>query len=288
MFGDWHLAMASYNGGPGRVQRAMKRSGREEFWSLSTSTRFLPRETREYVPMILAATIIAKNPAQYGFEVVGMPARPTDTVAVPPAVDLRRIAEWAGVTADEIQQLNPELRRWTTPIRGQEYELKVPWDAAQNVRIQLAAASPNALNALQWYTVKRGETLTSIARKLRVKRTDLAEANYVRVASRVATGQKLLIPRMPSATLLARAASGTPAGTIADADEAETRDGADDETERITYRVRAGDTLFAIARRYGMTVGGLKALNNLRSSALKIGARLVVESSRAANNQQQQ
>jgi membrane-bound lytic murein transglycosylase D len=238
--------------------------------------------------MILAATIIAKNPAQYGFDVLGMPARSTETVAVPPAVDLRRIAEWAGVTADDIQQLNPELRRWTTPIRGQEYELKVPADAADNVRIQLAAASPNELNALQWYTVKRGETLTTIARKLRVSRTDLAEANYLRVASRVAAGQKLLIPRMPSATLLARAASGTPIDATSAADEDEVEDTRADDTERITYRVRAGDTLFAIARRYGMSVEGLKALNHLRSSALKIGARLLVESGRTANNQQQQ
>ena len=79
---------------------------------------------------------------------------------VPPAVDLRRIAEWAGVTADDIQALNPELRRWTTPIRGAAYELNVPAGSAEDVRARLAAASPNELNALQWYTVKRGETLT--------------------------------------------------------------------------------------------------------------------------------
>jgi membrane-bound lytic murein transglycosylase D len=287
MFGDWHLAMASYNGGPGRVQRAMKRSGRREFWSLSASTKFLPRETREYVPMILAATIIANNPAQYGFDVIGSPARTTEAVVVPAAVDLRRIAEWAGVTAEEIQQLNPELRRWTTPIRGEDYELQVPADAAENVRLQLAAASANELNALQWYTVKRGETLTSIARKLRVKRTDLAEANYLKVASRVRAGKKLLIPRMPSATLLARAASATPGRAASAADAVEEEAEADEESTRITYRVRAGDTLFAIARRYGMTIAGLKAINNLRSNALKIGTRLVVETTRAANNQQQ-
>src|SRR5690606_10882885 len=76
MFSDWHLALASYNGGPGRVQRAMKASGRDDFWTLSSSTRYLPRETREYVPMILAAIIIARNPAQYGFEI-----EPTEPLA---------------------------------------------------------------------------------------------------------------------------------------------------------------------------------------------------------------
>ena len=208
MFEDWHLAMASYNGGPGRLQRAVKRSGRDEFWALSSSSKFLPRETREYVPMILAAVIIAKNPLKYGFDLAPTAARALETVSVPPAVDLRRVAEWAGVTADEIQALNPELRRWTTPIRGTAYELNVPAGAADQVRQRLVEASPNELNALQWYTVKRGETLTTIARKLRVNRTDLAEANYLRVASQVPAGRKLLIPRMPSAALLARAGSG--------------------------------------------------------------------------------
>jgi membrane-bound lytic murein transglycosylase D len=284
MFGDWHLAMASYNGGPGRVNRAMKRSGRDDFWHLTATTRFLPRETREYVPMILAAVIIAKNPVKYGFDVVANPLRATERVTVPPAVDLRRIAEWAGVTADDIQSLNPELRRWTTPIRGEDYELNVPAQSAELVRERLAAASPNELNALQWYTVKRGETITTIARKLRVNRTDLAEANYLKVASKVATGQKLLIPRMPSAALLARAGSGQPVDMAVAAD---TSDAAEEEEITVTYRVRSGDTLFAIAKKHGTTVESLKALNNLRSSALKIGTRLRVQTSRVVSTQQQ-
>jgi len=288
MFDDWHLAMASYNGGPGRVTRAIKRSGRGDFWNLTATTRFLPRETREYVPMILAAVIIAKNPVKYGFDVIGEPARALTKVPVPPAVDLRRIAEWAGVTADEIQTLNPELRRWTTPIRGSAYELNVPVETADIVRERLAAASPNELNALQWHTVKRGETLTTIARKLRVNRTDLAEANYLRVASKVSAGQKLLIPRMPSAALLARAAARQPVAAQATAEAVEISAEADEETATVTYRVRSGDTLSAIAKRHGTTVDNLKALNNLRSSALKIGTRLLVQSNRVVSTQQQQ
>ena len=290
IFDDWHLAMASYNGGPGRVTRAVKRSGRDDFWTLTSTSRFLPRETREYVPMILAAVIIAKNPAKYGFEILGTsPARTSETVQVPAAVDLRRIAEWVGVTADEIQTLNPELRRWTTPIRGSGYELDVPSGTAETVRMRLAAASPHELNALQWYTVKRGETLTTIARKLRVNRTDLAEANYLKVASRVSAGQKLLVPRMPSAALLARAASGGPVETATEDDAvmAGSASGHDEETARVTYRVRAGDTLFAIAKRHGTTVESLKALNSLRSSALKVGTRLVVQAGSVSNAQQQ-
>ena len=101
MFDDWHLALASYNGGPGRVQRAMKRSGREDFWKLSATSRYLPRETRDYVPLILAAIVIARNPAQYEMEVAPIEAPLYETVTVTGAVDIRRVAEWAGAPVQD-------------------------------------------------------------------------------------------------------------------------------------------------------------------------------------------
>jgi membrane-bound lytic murein transglycosylase D len=284
MFDDWHLALASYNGGPGRMQRAVKRSGRDDFWSLTATSRYLPRETREYVPMILAAVIIARNPAQYGFEITPEAPRATEVVTLPAAVDLRRVAEWAGVPADEIQQLNPELRRWTTPLRDSDYDVRVPDGTAERVRTALAEADRDSLNALQWHTVKRGESLATIARTLRVSRADLAEANYLTTSSRVQTGQKLLIPRMPSAAVLARAASGEVRKTDAVAAVFEV-DPTPQETAptRVVYRVRAGDTLYSIARKHGTTIENLKTWNNLRGSHLSVGARLVIHS--AANAQ---
>jgi membrane-bound lytic murein transglycosylase D len=288
MFGDWHLALASYNGGYGRIQRAMKRSGRHDFWSLTATSRYLPRETRNYVPMILAAVIIAKNPTQYGFDIVPTAAPAVELVTVPAAVDLRRVAEWAGVPAEDVQRLNPELRRWTTPIRGDGYELRVPGGTADFVRAGLAEASPAELNALQWHTVKRGETLSSIARRLSVSRTDLADANYLKASARVNVGQRLLIPRMPSATLLARAAAGDAVPAVADASRPSAiDDGASDEVQRITHRVKAGESLYSIARRYQTTVDALKTTNNLRSSVLQIGMRLVVSTARGVATQQQ-
>ena len=285
MFDDWHLAMASYNGGPGRMQRAIKASRRSDFWSLTATSRYLPRETREYVPMILAAVIIAKNPAKYGFDVPPPAPLVTETVDVPAAVDLRRVAEWASVPVEEIQRLNPELRRWTTPIRGDSYALTVPAGTAARISAELAAASPNTLSALQWHVVKRGETLTTIARKLRVNRTDLAEANYLRSASTVKAGQKLLVPRMPSAALLARAASGAPVQTAEnDAVPAILDTTA---TETVVHRVQRGDTLFGLARKYRTTVEHLKTLNRLATNTLRIGARLLVSTPGAVNAQQQ-
>jgi len=288
MFDDWHLAMASYNGGPGRMQRAIKASRRSDFWSLTATSRYLPRETREYVPMILAAVIIAKNPAKYGFDTPAPVPPATETVEVPSAVDLRRIAEWASVPVEEIQRLNPELRRWTTPIRGDAYALTVPVGTADTIRAELGTTSPTTLNALQWHIVKRGETLTTIARKLRVNRTDLAEANYLRATTPVKAGQKLLIPRMPSAALLARAAAG--AGQTAENDAvaaAFEATSTETLTETVVHRVRRGDTLFALARKYQTTVAQLKSLNRLRTNTLRIGARLFVSTPRMANAQQQ-
>ena len=281
MFEDWHLAMASYNGGPGRVKRALTRSRKIDFWSLSATTRYLPRETRDYVPMILAAIIIAKNPAQYGFDILPHTPTPTENVTLPAGVDLRRVAEWAGVAVDDIQQLNPELRRWTTPIREGSYNLRVPEGTATKVQDGVTASAPGQLNALQWHTVKSGESLVTIARKLRVSRNDLAEANYLKTSARVRPGQRLVVPRMPAAALLARAAQtdeGTAPVAVATAEV--------EDVPAAVYRVRAGDTLFAIARRHGATVDQLKQWNNLKGSALSIGARLVVQPARTANAQQ--
>ena len=214
MFGDWHLAIASYNGGPGRVQRAVKRAGIDDFWTLTESSKHLPRETRDYVPMILAAAIIARNPAQYGFEIPATLPFATDVVTVSGPVDLRNVAEWAGVPADDIRSLNPELRRWTTPVRAREYQLRVPMGTMASVLEGYAGAAPGNAAALQWYTVRKGESLPTIARRLRVSRADLAEANYLNTSARVQPGQRLVVPRAPAAALLAGRANA-PAATRA-------------------------------------------------------------------------
>jgi membrane-bound lytic murein transglycosylase D len=276
MFGDWHLALASYNGGPGRVQRAIKRSGRDDFWKLSSSARFLPRETRDYVPLILAAIVIARNPAQYEMEVAPIEAPPYETVTVSGAVDIRRVAEWAGAPVQDIQDLNPELRRWTTPIRATEYELKVPVGAASLINTRLTEQGTDDLAPLSHYTVKKGETLLSISNKLRVSRSDLAEANYLSSKSPLRTGQQLVIPRAP--TLLA--ARTETASEVVLASSSSRQPAAADETptkSTTTHRVARGETLASIAKRYGTTVALIKEMNNLSSDVIRIGQRLVIE-----------
>jgi membrane-bound lytic murein transglycosylase D len=281
--GDWHLALASYNGGPGRVQRAMKRSGLEDFWDLSASNKkFLPRETREYVPMILAAIVIARNPAQYGFDIEPHDSLAYETVKLPGPLDLRRVAEWTGQPIDTIQTLNPELRRWTTPVRASGYELKVPKGVATALEARIADSDPGDRAALNWYTVKRGETLTTIARKLAVKKTDLAEANYVSEKSRVLPGQRLVIPRAPTSLLAAQPSRPVPLAesrqmTSAQDFSVEAPDAEQSpDTARLVYRVKRGDTLASIANLFRTSVTSLRRWNGLRTNRIAIGDRLTI------------
>jgi membrane-bound lytic murein transglycosylase D len=292
--GDWHLAMASYNGGPSRVQRALRRSGKRDFWTLAAATsRYLPRETREYVPMILAAIVIAKNPAQYGFDFEPELPLAYESVQVGDPVDLRLVAEWTNAPIADIEGLNPELRRWTTPVHSTTYTIKVPVGSGDAFRARLAETTPDSLNAFQWHSVKRGESLQTISRKLSVKQADLAEANALSLRSRVLPGQRLIIPREPTTLLAARAENPAPEAVVAESRPVvsetamldATPTGNRMEPQRLVYRVKRGDTLFSIARLFDTTVETLKSWNRqtIRGNQIKIGDRLTIFANRAAN-----
>jgi membrane-bound lytic murein transglycosylase D len=280
--GDWHLALASYNGGPGLVQRAMKRSGLSDFWQLADRPAYLPRETREYVPMILAAIVIARNPGQYGFEPPTESPLEYDKVKVSRPVDLRRIAEWADTDVSQIKDLNPELRRSTTPVRYPGYEIKVPKGKAATIEARLAELTSADTASLKWYTVKRGDTLATIANGLRVSRTELAAANYLSAKALVRVGQNLVIPVEPALLMAGRPDRPAPAAETRTA-AATTRPAAprgqasaSPATVKVTYEVKRGDTLFAVAKIYRTSVESLKAWNGLNSDSLMPGAHLTI------------
>jgi membrane-bound lytic murein transglycosylase D len=222
--------------------------------------------------------IIARNPAQYGLQVIPVDSPSYEVVSLPAAVDLRRIAEWSGASVEVIQNLNPELRRWTTPVRATDYELKVPAGTADLVRAALLETAPEALAPLNHHTVKKGETLLSIAKKLKVNRADLAEANYLSAKARISTGQQLIIPRAPS-TLSPDVAAPDAVlalNTVAPASVEPASPPPAAKAEKVVYRVKRGDTLSSIARRYGTSVDSVKSANRLRSSAIQIGQRLTI------------
>jgi len=287
--GDWNMVLAAYNGGPGRVQRAIKASNLTDFWELSSTTRYLPRETREYVPLILAAMIVARNPVQYGFDAVAASPIEYDKVEIPRAIDLRRVAEWTGTTVDEIQALNPELRRWTTPVKYPNYEVKVPVGTAGRLEARLAEASPADFTALKWYTVRKGESLLAVARKFGVARADVAEANNLAVTTRLHAGQELIIPRAPATILAARTERAVPDAVASRSLASATERPTDSRTvagsptvvaQVTTYRVKRGDTLFSIAQLFDTTVAKIKSWNRLTTNSIPVGARLKVYASR--------
>jgi membrane-bound lytic murein transglycosylase D len=260
-FGDWNLALAGYNAGPGRVQTAIRRAKTEDYWKITASTRYLPRETREYVPMIMAATLIAKDPALYGFEIGSSNPLAYDRVVVPNALDLKIIAEWIGVDVEELRELNPELRRTTTPVG--EHEVKVPLGTAPTLAAKLATADSSLFVRFDYHTVRRGETLSTIARRYKITLPDLRLANELTTRSRIRANQTLLIPQrttnaLPTAPGTATVVAATPPAGL------------------MTYRVRRGDTLFQIARRFDTTVDFLKRLNRLNSDRINVGDRLTV------------
>ena len=284
--GNWHLALASYNGGPGRVQRAMQRGKQSDFWKLAARPGLLPRETREYVPMILAAVVVARSPEQYGFTFGPFEPATYDTVTLPAPVDLRKVAEWTEATIDEIQALNPELRRWTTPVKEKDYALKVPTGTADVVSARLAESADTDLASLKYYTVKRGETVTTIARKLGVSRTDLAEANYLKTTARLSTGQQLMVPHEATVLMAARTERPAPvaesravaADTLVPAVVTASNES---DFVKTSYRIKQGDTLASIARAFKTTVAMLQTWNGIAGSQIRAGERLTIYTVRA-------
>jgi membrane-bound lytic murein transglycosylase D len=202
-------------------------------------------------------------------------------------VDLRRVAEWTGASIQSIQDLNPELRRWTTPVRATDYELKVPQGTADIVQARLADTGSDAVS-LNWHTVRKGETLLSISRKLKVSRTDLADANYLSPKAAVTPGQQLIIPRPPALLVAARTDNPAPLVETKTVDPvvnasntvplvtASATTGATPPQSKLVYRVKRGDTLASIARLFQTTVASLKKWNSLQSNTIQAGQRLTI------------
>jgi membrane-bound lytic murein transglycosylase D len=287
--GDWNLALASYNVGQGKVLTAIKRSKTRDYWEMSDSTKFLPRDTRAYVPMIWAAIIIAKNPEQFGFDVVTEERLAYDTVTVPDAIRLDTVADWTGSTVDGLRDLNPELRRNTTPMG--EHVLRIPVGTKAAVEAKLATADPSLFANFVSHTVKGGETMATLARKYKTTTSELAEMNQIKRTAKLRPGQKLFVPGAltgPSArpTVPVVASTGAiakPTGTISKSASAISRPAAAHrpapamaKPSTLTYRVKSGDTLLRIAQHFDVTIDEIKRWNNLRTSSIGIGDRLKI------------
>ena len=180
MFDSWYLAAAAYNAGEGKIQRAMRRHKTDDFWQMARF-RYLKRETREYIPKLLAAIMIAKEPEKYGFTDIEYQEPFTfDLVKVDDATDLKVLAWAAGVRVEDIRQLNPELTYWCTPPKVKGYELRVPDGSGQRCRNALVNLPPEKRITFRRHRIRQGDTLSTIARRYHTGVKQIKELNGLR------------------------------------------------------------------------------------------------------------
>ncbi|MGB7847896.1 MAG: transglycosylase SLT domain-containing protein, partial [Candidatus Acidiferrum sp.] len=243
LYGDWYLAMAAYNCGPGNVQKGIERTGYADFWELY-KRNVLPKETRNYVPIILALTLIAKDAAHYGIAVE--PDGPVEADGVKPgrAIDLRLVAETIDADVGTLRALNPSLLRMITPD-DPEFVLHLPPGTSEKFSAEIAEIPADKWVSWRRHRVQAGETLTSIAKKYRVTATAIAEANNLEQGVGLQAGEKLIIPA-------ARAAE-------------------ESKPRLVRYRVRRGDTLGGIADQFSVTSEQVRKWNGLKSGKVSRG-----------------
>ncbi len=252
-FGDWYLAMAAYNSGPGNVQQAVRRTGYADFWELY-KRNVLPAETKNYVPIILAMTIMSKNLAQYGLDgIKPEPPEQYDVARVHYPVDLRLVAECVDAPVDELVDLNPSLLRRTTP-KDQPFDLHLPPGTNEKYEAAIAAIPQDKRVVWRYHKVQPGETLAGIAKKYRTTEHAIAQANGLE-GDGLEPESKLVIPVSGSAASLGRLVySRYP----------------------TRYRVHTGDTVLSVAEDFGVAPDRLRRWNRLKGNQLRRGRVLVV------------
>jgi membrane-bound lytic murein transglycosylase D len=245
-FGDWYLAMAAYNSGPGTVQAAVKRTGYADFWELY-QRNVLPKETRNYVPIIIAMTIVSKNLSQYGFDDVSMDEPVSyDKVMIDYPVNLRLVADCVGSTPEQLQDLNPNLLRLSTPRQG-KFELHLPAGTKDGYQTAMETIPPDMRLWWRYHKVEPGDTVASIAHSYRVTVKSVETTNHLDGAA-LEQDAYLIIPVSPSKHPLDSA-------TYA---------------RRITrYHVRSGDTVETVAENFGVSSKMLRRWNGLHGDSLR-------------------
>src|SRR5208282_4288048 len=243
LFGDWYLAIAAYNCGPGNVQKGVERTGYADFWELY-KRNVLPQETQNYVPIILAMTLIAKDAAHYGIAVE--PDSPVETDVVKPgrAIDLRLVAETIDVDVSTLRSLNPSLLRMITPD-DPNFLLHLPQGTSEKFSAEIADIPPDKWVSWRRHRVEAGETITSIAKKYQVTPAAIADANDLDRGESLTPGEKLIIPA--------------------------TRPPEETKSRLVRYRVRRGDTLEGIADQFSVTAAQVRKWNGLKAPRVSRG-----------------
>ncbi len=323
-FGDWNLALAAYNSGPGNVRRAIRRSGSTNFWKLQ---RYLPRETRNYVPAYMASVIVAKQPERFGFPAPVETTWTFDSVTVSDALDMEFLATKLDLETETLRELNPAIRRDLTPATGRT-TLRLPEGYGTAAEDVLATTPKSEWAPRMMHTVRKGDTLSGIASTYGSSVSAIRQANGIR-GNLIHPGQNLVVPRFGTPVRRSgspkpsrqRVASGgayevqrndtlwdiarsfgtsvdalcsanglTPRSTIRPGQRLEIPSGgspsataapAENRQANTTYEVRRGDTLYDIARKFGISVSALRRANGLTSSRIYPGEVLRIPGTQA-------
>ena len=242
MFGDWYLVMAAYNSGPLTAARAVQHTGYADFWQLQ-KLNALPRQTQNYVPIILALELVAKDPALYGVQVSPEKPEPVEAMRLDHPIDLHLVADASGTDFDDLRMLNPELLRSVTPNEP-DFTLKVPAGATKTFDENIAQVPQDKWTSWRLHEMEDGETLADVARHYRVTVSAIEAANHLEPHASVPPGFLLTVPTAPVPV------------------------------HWVRYRVQRGDTLPGIAERFDVTVAQLKRWNHIRGSRVSRGVHL--------------
>jgi len=242
MFGDWYLVMAAYNCGPMGVVRAVERTGYADFWELQRR-HAVPKQTQNYVPIIIALALVAKEPALYGVQVQAEKPLQADTIRPGHSISLHLVADASGADLDDLRMLNPTLLRNVTPNDSQ-FELKIPTGLAQKFSENVQHVPVDKWTSWRLHTVEPGESLGEVARRYRVTPAAIQNANHLEPHAALPPGFLLNVPTPPPAVRL------------------------------VSYRVKRGDTLEGIAESFDVTVAQLKRWNGIHGATVAKGVRL--------------
>ncbi|MCD6187421.1 MAG: LysM peptidoglycan-binding domain-containing protein [Desulfuromusa sp.] len=259
--GDWYLAVAAYNAGGGKVSKAIRKSGSRDFWML-TQGHVLRNETKDYLPKLLAALSIVKNLEEYGFsDLKCYEPLEYETFTLETTTDLEIIAGFCGISYRELKDLNPELKRWCSPPGVIDYQLKVPFGYAEQVRVLYTQLPSHQRARYHRHQIKSGDTLQVIARKYKIRVNDIVALNKIKNPRALQIGHNLILPLREGFTSL-------PTNALADSYV---------RSRRRTYKVRSGDSLWSISRRNNVTQKELRVWNKLGwSNLLRPGQILAV------------
>ncbi|MFO7983996.1 MAG: LysM peptidoglycan-binding domain-containing protein [Desulfuromonadales bacterium] len=261
--GDWYLSVPSYNAGPGKLRRAIRKYNTRDFWALTRGS-YLQDETKNYLPKLLAVLIVAKQPEKYGFTNL-KPHEPLkyEEVTLPTATDLEVVANLCETEYEEIKTLNPELKRWCTPPEVRNYKVRIPAGKKQVFEEKYAQLPERDRANYKHHRVRQGDTLGQLARRYRIRVDDIVALNNIQNPRALSIGTDLVLP-------LKKGFNQRPLNELRDDY---------DRTRRQSYTVRKGDSLWSISRRFGVTQKQLRVWNRLGwSNVIRPGQRLAVSS----------